>query len=80
MNYQTTAYDNGSITVEIDGVRVATMQDPRRFAALSATWTKGRGRGRKWFYLNTPAGHNLGACRADHYPQAVDAALKSVSP
>ncbi len=78
MSYTTTTHDNGSITVAFGGERVATMQAPRRAAALGATWVRGRGsRGRRFFRLDTPAGHNLGSCLAKHYPEAVEAALRS---
>lgn len=78
MCYTTTTHDNGSITVAFGGKRIATMQAPRRAAALGATWGRGRGsRGRRFFRLDTPAGHNLGSCLAEHYPKAVEAALKA---
>jgi hypothetical protein len=74
--YKVETHTNGAIVVSFDGARVLSMQAPRRAAALRATWTRGRGfNGRHFFRLNTDAGHNLGSCRAEHYPAAVEAAL-----
>lgn len=74
--YQVETKDNGAIVISVNGARVATMQAPRRAAALGATWTRGRGlSGRHFFHLNTAEGYNLGSCRAEHYPAAVEAAL-----
>ena len=77
-SYRVLIHENDAITVSVGGHRVATMISLVRARQLGGRWVQGRGTRRKWMWLETEDGLNLGSCLAEHYPAAIDAVRQEV--